>query len=107
MKKGLLVIPVLMLAATLFAASDAKEVTLDGTGKCAKCSMGTAEKCQTAVVVMRDGKEETYYLTQNDVAEKFHKNVCQEDQKVHVTGTVKEVDGKKELTASKIDVVKG
>ena len=100
MKKGLFAIPGLLLAAVLFAAPEMKEVTLTGTGKCAKCSMGVAEKCQTAVVVAQDGKEQTYFLADNDTARKFHSNICTKDLKVQVTGTVKEENGKKELTAS-------
>jgi hypothetical protein len=98
---------VALIAATLaFAAPDAKEVTLSGMGKCAKCSLGTSDKCATALVVKANGTEETYLLAKNDVSEKFHKNVCEEDKPITVTGTVKEVDGKKEIVASKVELAK-
>jgi hypothetical protein len=109
MKKSLLAVFVtvaLFATSAVFADSNGKEVTLTGTGKCAKCSLAMTDKCQNALVVKNDGKEETYLLVKNDVSEKFHKNICEEDKEIKVTGTVKEVDGKKEITASKIEVVK-
>jgi len=48
----------------------------------------------------------TYYLVRNDVSTKFHENVCKETKKITVTGTVKEVDGKQQLTPSKIELAK-
>lgn len=96
-------------AVSLFAASDTaatKEVTLVGTGKCAKCSLGTAKECQNAIVVKEGGKEVTYMISKNDIAEKFHKKICEEDKEIKVTGTVKDVGGEKEITASKIELVK-
>jgi hypothetical protein len=89
----------------LFAASD--EVTLTGTGTCAKCGLGKTDKCQNALVVKANGKEETYLLVQNDVSKKFHKTICEEEKAVTVTGTVKEVNGQKEITPSKIELSKG
>jgi hypothetical protein len=91
-------------ATGVFAASD--EVTLSGTGTCAKCGLGKTDKCQNALVVKHDGKEETYLLVQNDVSKKFHKTVCEEEKPITVTGTVKEVNGQKEITASKIELSK-
>lgn len=107
MKKSLLA---LFVPAALFAASAAfaasNDVTLTGTGKCAKCSLHTADKCQTALVVKEDGKEVTYLLAANDVSKSFHKNVCEEDKPIKVTGKVMEADGKKEIVATKIELVK-
>lgn len=93
-------------ATTTRTFADDKEVTLSGEGKCAKCSLKETKSCQNVIQVTKDGKTETYYLVQNDVSKKFHENVCQESKKVKATGTVKTVDGKKELTVSKIEVDK-
>jgi hypothetical protein len=92
-------------AAVAFAAD--KEVTLTGTGQCAKCGLGKTEACQTALVVKKDGKEEVYLLTENAVSKGFHDNVCDSAKPIKVTGVVKDADGKKEITASKIELVKG
>jgi hypothetical protein len=48
----------------------------------------------------------TYYLTQNKVSKGFHENLCKESQKITATGTLAEKDGKKMLTASKIELAK-
>ncbi len=100
-----------VFATALFATSAAlaadKEVTLVGAGQCAKCSLGVTKECQTALVVKQDGKDETYFLAANDVSEKFHDNVCTDVKQIKVTGVVATVDGKKVITASHIDLVKG
>lgn len=86
-------------------AYEAKEVTLTGTGACAKCELNETTKCQNVVIVEKEGKKTTYYFTANDVAKKFHSNVCQGTKKIKVTGTVEEKDGKMQLTATKAEVV--
>ena len=99
----------LALATPSFARGDGKdkECTITGEAKCAKCSLKESAKCQTVVQVEnKEGKKVTYYLDANDVAKGFHKNVCQGEKKVTVTGTVKEVEGKQQLAASKIELAK-
>ena len=54
--------------------------------------------------VEKDGKKVNYYLAKNKVSDDFHSNICKESKKVTATGTVKEVDGKKEFTAKKIEL---
>jgi hypothetical protein len=96
----------LALATPTFAADEPKEKerTLTGEAKCAKCSLKEADKCQTVLQVEgKDGKKVNYYLVANDVAKKFHGEVCQATKKVAITGTVKKVEGKNELTATKIE----
>ena len=73
---------------------------------CAKCELKETKACQNAVKVKEGGKTVTYYLVHNDVSKKFHKSICTSTEKVKVTGTVKEVDGKMELTPTKIDLAK-
>ena len=80
------------------------EVTVKGTLKCAKCSMKVAEKCQAVLVTMEDGKEVDYFLKDNKEGKAAHKEICKADKEgVTVTGTVTEKDGKKILTASKVE----
>jgi hypothetical protein len=92
-----------------FAAKDkpAKERTLTGEAKCAKCALKEADTCQNVIVTdSKKGKSQTVYLEQNDVAKAFHENFCKDAKKVTATGTVKK-DGKKlVMTASKIELVK-
>jgi hypothetical protein len=95
-----------VLVTSIAFAAD-KEVTLVGAGQCAKCSLGVTKSCQTAVVVKSGGKEETYLLAANPGSEDFHDNVCSDVKQIKVTGVVATVDGKKVITASHIELVKG
>jgi hypothetical protein len=102
---GLAGLMLLALATPSFADEKGKEVTITGEGKCAKCILKETDKCQNAIQTTEDGKKVTYYLTDNDTSKNFHEDLCKEAKKVTATGTVKEVDGKKELTITKIEVV--
>jgi hypothetical protein len=104
----------LILAAGLFlavctpcvTADDSDTVTLTGMMVCGKCKLGVTDSCQNVVQVEKDGKTVNYFLVQNKVSKEKHHDICKNDgEKVTVTGTVKENDGKKVLTASKIEVV--
>ncbi|MBI3878477.1 MAG: hypothetical protein HY301_00225 [Verrucomicrobia bacterium] len=88
------------------AESKGKEITIKGKACCAKCCLKEAESCQNVLQVEKDGKKTSYYLVQNDVAKEFHKNICKEVKPITVTGTCKKVDGKLEVTASKIELAK-
>jgi hypothetical protein len=80
-------------------------VTLKGTLLCAKCFLGQGDKCQNVLKVKEGEKETLYYLTPNDLSNDEHGKVCKEPKDgVTVTGTVEDKDGKKWLTASKIDM---
>jgi hypothetical protein len=87
-----------------------KEQTLTGEAKCAKCALKETDTCQTVVVTEnKKGKTQTVYLEQNDVAKKFHENVCKETKKVSLTGTLKKGEDKKAkatFAATKIELVK-
>ncbi len=100
----------LMLAAgnaTLFAADANKEFTLTGNMVCGKCTLHETKSCQNVVQVTQDGKTVNYYLKENKTSTEAHEAVCHGDtEKVTVTGTVEEKDGKEVLTPSKIEPVK-
>ena len=84
----------------------AKEITVTGEGKCGKCALHECDKCQNVIQVTKKHKTVSYYLVQNDVSKKFHDELCKGPKKVTATGTVKTVDGKKELTATTIELAK-
>jgi len=88
------------------AFAEDKEVTITGEGKCAKCALHEGDKCQSVIQTDVNGKTVTYYLAKNKVSDAFHENICKGSQKVTATGTVKEDDGKKTLTVSKIEMAK-
>jgi hypothetical protein len=89
----------------------AEEVTITGDAVCAKCALKETAKCQNTITTTEDGKKTTYYLARNKVANKAHQGlgICTATKdapiKVKATGTVKEEEGKKVLTVSKIDKV--
>jgi hypothetical protein len=104
---GVAALLLLALATPTLAAEAGKEKTFTGEAKCAKCALKEGDKCQTVIQVEnKKGKKVNYYLAANDVSKEFHQNVCKETKKVTATGTVKKVDGKNELTVSKIELVK-
>ena len=88
------------IAFTTTSARAAEEMTLKGDALCTKCELHETDKCSTAIR-MPDGK--IYYAENNDVAKAFHKTICQGPGKVVATGTVKEKDGKKIITLTKIE----
>jgi hypothetical protein len=92
---------------SLFAEDASKEVTITGSMVCGKCTLHETKSCQNVVQVTQDGKTVNYYLKQNEVSKGAHEAICGgTPEKVTVTGTVKEKDGKEMMTATKIDVVK-
>ncbi len=94
-----------MASATTVLAAD--ETTITGDMVCGKCTLHETEKCQNVVQVKQDGKTVNYYLEQNDISKAAHDPICGgATEKVTVTGTVAEKDGKKTLTPTKIEVVK-
>jgi len=62
--------------------------------------------CQNTSTVEKQGKKVTCYLTQNKVSKAFQDPICHAPAKLTATGTFKEVDGKKELSPTKIELVK-
>ena len=85
------------------ASAEEKEQTFSGKGECAKCALDKAESCQMAITVKEDGKDKTYLLENNAVTKAYHKNICQSEKKVKVTGTFKEKDGEKVIVAKKVE----
>ena len=106
---GVAAVVLLALAIPSTAAESGKERerTINGEAKCAKCALKESDKCQTVIETKnRAGDAVKYYVVNNDIAKKFHDEICENPKKVKAVGTVKTVDGKRELTVTKIDVVK-
>lgn len=109
MKKASLVLTGVagLLLLALATPAFASDKTITGEAKCAKCLLKETDKCQTVIEAEgKNGKTVRYYLVDNDVSKAFHPTVCKEAKKVTATGTIKTVEGKRELTATKIDLVK-
>ncbi len=86
------------------------KVTLKGDGLCAKCGLKDkdAKKCQNALIVEKDGKKTTYYLT-GKASDDVHKSLgfCSaskdEPVKVKVTGTCEKKGDKLVVSVEKIE----
>ena len=104
-----LLISIVAVAALAFVTTNSraeggKEITIKGKGMCAKCCLKEGDSCQNVVQTEKDGKKTSYYLVENDVSKQFHDNICKKVQPVVVVGVCKKVDGKLQVTASKIDL---
>ena len=94
-------------AAFTALANDSKPTTITGNMVCGKCTLHITDKCQNVVQVTENDKTVNYFLKQNDVSNDAHDAVCHGDtEKVTVTGTIKEKDGKKIMVPTKIEEVK-
>jgi RecG-like helicase len=107
MKKMLTAIVGAALLSLVSSSAFAEETkTIKGMGMCAKCELKETKGCINAIQVKEGDKKVTYYLVHNDVSKAFHKHLCSATEKVVATGKVKEVDGKKQLEATKIELDK-
>ena len=84
-----------------------KEVTITGSMVCGKCTLHETKECQNVVQVAKGRQNRQLLPAQNDVSKASHKAVCGgSSEKVTVTGTVTEKDGKQMMTPTKIEPVK-
>lgn len=94
-----------LLVAAIATPLTAADETYSGSLMCAMCMLKKADahECQD-VLVVTDAKGATteYYVTKNEVAAKAGE-ACTAEIKATVTGTVSEKDGKKWITATRIE----
>jgi hypothetical protein len=76
-----------------------KEVTLKGKITCAKCDLGTSQKCETVIVAKKDGKEVVFYFDKAG-HKKNHGAICTSPMDGSVTGVVSK-DGDKNIITVK------
>ena len=87
-------------------AAHHEEITLEGTGMCAKCELGEAAKCTNALQVADDQGELVTYLFTNNL--EHGKYFCKgRTEGLVVKGTVTEADGKMMLTATSVEKKEG
>jgi RecG-like helicase len=99
-------VAVFSLTASVSNAEDeaAKSMTMEGTATCAKCDLGTAEKCKS-VFQVKDGDKTVTYTLAGKAGGDWHKNICKGAKDVKLTGTVTEKDGEKNLDVTEIEIV--
>jgi hypothetical protein len=93
MRKLYAVLAVTVISSGLVLAAETKTIT--GEGKCAKCALKETKTCQNVIEVEEDGKTVKYYLAHEGASKKYHG-----------TGEVEEKDGKKVMTATKVEKAK-
>lgn len=93
-------------ATVLSESGSGKEITVKGKALCGKCQLHQAASCQNVLQVQDGKKTLSYWVVANDVSRNFHANVCKEAKPVSATGSVKDVAGKLEFTATKLELVK-
>ena len=103
-KVGLALTVVLGLVAATYAA---EATTVTGKVMCAKCTLkkADAKECQDVLVVKDGDKAAEYYVEKNDVAKAFG-HQCSGEKPAVVTGKVTEKDGKKWISATKMEAPK-
>jgi hypothetical protein len=86
----------------------AKEVKLTGTLVCGKCGLKEAKTCTNVLQVKEEGKTVNYWLVDKGNGEEYHEGVCGDGkvEKVTITGTVGEKDGKKTVKPTKVELPK-
>ncbi|MFO0823209.1 MAG: hypothetical protein U0792_08825 [Gemmataceae bacterium] len=85
----------------------AEKKTLEGTLTCTKCALKETKACGHALIVKDGDKKVTYYIADKGGKEPYHKACCTADvDGVKVTGTVGEKDGKKTISAAKVELPK-
>jgi hypothetical protein len=98
-----MVAAVVVLGLTSLAQAAEKEVKLKGDLVCGSCALKEKGGCANVLVVKEGDKQTRYHLVANDVSKKYDEKTCGGDKiPVTVTGTLAEKDGKKVLTAKKI-----
>jgi hypothetical protein len=93
-----------LVAGLVAGATAGDEVTVTGKVMCAKCTLkkADAKECQDVLVVKDGDKAGEYYVAKNEVSKTFG-HTCSGEKPAVVTGTVTEKDGKKWITATKMD----
>ena len=105
MKKLILIIAATVFSTALFAG-EANQVTLEGTGTCAKCTLKMADKCTNALEVAgTDGKPVVFTFAKNI---KHGDYFCSSRTPgLVVKGTLQQVDGKLVLAATSVEKKEG
>ena len=91
--KNSLILALLSIVPAFLSAEEAQKVSIEGTGMCAKCSLGEAKKCTNVIeVASESGKATRYYFTKNMKHGEFF--CSSKTEGLVVTGTVSEAAGK-------------
>jgi hypothetical protein len=84
----------------------AAEETKKGTLVCGKCTLKETDACSNVLQVKEGDKTVNYYIKDKGKGETYHEGICpaKSMKEATVTGTIEEKDGKKWITATKVEV---
>lgn len=83
---------------------EAKVVTIKGRATCLKNGLKEDDYCKTVLLAERNGVPTKYYVVPNEVAKKFHPEVCADTKPAKVTGLVRKVLDRYEITPARIQL---
>ena len=95
---------VLGFAAVLVAGPAPQGITVTGKGRCTKCGTKESGICQNVVVVEAGRAKAVYYLVDNEVSERFHKQIGTATKAVTVKGTLQPNGNRLKLTATSFEI---
>jgi len=96
---------VFMIVLVLPAVSQDKQVTLTGKITCAHCDLKVGTECATVIVAKENNQDVIYYLDEKS-NKANHEAICAAAKEGSVTGTISQKEGKRIITASKVDIKK-
>lgn len=94
-----------VVVALVFVAglqAEGKQVTLKGLITCAKCDLKKAKKCETVIVVNKDGKEVIYYFDRKS-HRAHHRKVCRAGKEGTVVAKCQKKGDRFVLSVSKVE----
>lgn len=79
-----------------------KVVTIKGRATCLKNGLKEDDYCKTVLIAEKSGVPTKYYIVHNEVAKRFHPEVCADTKPAKVTGLLRRVLDRYELTPTRM-----
>ncbi len=89
-------------AAVVDVDAGSKVITLKGRATCLKNGLKEDDYCKTVLIADKGGVPTKYYIVHNEVAKRFHPEVCADTKPAKVTGLVRKVLDRYELTPTRM-----
>ena len=89
-------------AADVAIETGPKVVTIKGRASCLKNGLKEDDYCKTVLIAERSGVPTKYYVVNNEVGQKFHPEICADTKPVKITGLLRKVLDRYELTPQRI-----
>ena len=89
-------------AAESLIETGAKVVTIKGRATCLKNGLKEDDYCKTVLIADKSGVPTKYYIVHNEVGQRFHPEVCADTKPAKVTGLLRKVLDRYELTPQRM-----